>query len=647
MSAAEFRLRAENGGVLVFTALLMLIFVLLGGVAVDLGNSYVHKRHLQTQVDAAALAGAGKFGRCFIDSATTANQAIYDEATLYSGVTGSPYNKQVGTGINGGAVAMRYQSNTYADGSAASYTTPTSGPCDLTHLTFDVKGTEENPPTIINFRALVPTAVASVGTVRAHAQVKLKTVTTMKGLLPVAVPDPRFNFVWATFVNESTGTPLAAAQLQPAGTAGGLQLWTTAAPVDVAIGSASVGLRLRLIGGTDANATCGSQYVECYDGLSSNGLVHIRGWTNATAPTVHNAWLLKNNCAPDAYFTLADCSAGLQAEVDLGSRFALTGSGITTEVWATVDGGGKYPLTPGGSSGLVTWTANGGVPLIGPGPHDVGLEWSWKQTTGTWEGNDCTKPNRCKAEGSLGKVQRGFVATDDRSGPVQMLQISQGASSSGANSFGYGTVSLGVTLGVTGTLKVQSLATDPVVKLRVTGSQSQTLDCDPALNNIKEEIEFGCGPSYKINPSLVCPSYNALWGTAQPWPCVKVQTGGAVSQPSDGLEARILGGAKTCTAPNNWPNYPTGDPRVVPLIITPFGSFTGTGNTTVPVIDFAAFYITSWGGPGGDPCPGAIALPKGYIAGHFVKYAEPNPNAQADAICDPTAITPCVAVMTR
>jgi hypothetical protein len=327
----------------------------------------------------------------------------------------------------------------------------------------------------------------------------------------------------------------------------------------------------------------------------------------------------------------------------------LTGTGITSEVWATVDGGGKYPLTPGGTTGLVTWTANTGVPLVGGGPHDVGISWSWEQISGTWQGDNCTnkKNNPCQDSGTFGVVQRGFVADPDRSGVVQTLQVSQGATTSGANSFQYGTVSLGITLGVSGSLQVQSLATDPVVNLRVVGSQNQSIDCDPNISNLRGEIAAGCAPEYKLNPTLTCPSYGALWGTPQPWPCAKTQTGGSVGQVSQGLEDRILGGSNTCTAPNNWPNYPSGDRRIVPLMITPFGSFSGSGNDVVPIIDFGTFYVTSWGGPGGDPCPGAAAVPKGYIQGHFIKYAQPNPNAVGETVCDPTALTPCVAVMTR
>ena len=72
------------------------------------------------------------------------------------------------------------------------------------------------------------------------------------------------------------------------------------------------------------------------------------------------------------------------------------------------------------------------------------------------------------------------------------------------------------------------------MELRVTGSQTQSIDCDPVIRNLADEIEQGCGPAYKINPGLACPAYNQLWSLPEPWECVKTQTGGAVGQVEKG-----------------------------------------------------------------------------------------------------------------
>ena len=631
----------EDGGILVFVAMMTPVVLLFLAFAVDIGNWWVHKRHLQLQADAAALAGGALLGQCFSDP-VSANTAITNEATRFGGAAGSSYNEQLG-GTQKGTVSLAFQSNTYPSGAAdPDGDTETLLPCDTAKLMLDVKASEVGVPLFLRplLELVVPGTTLADPTINAHARVELKQVEIQEGMLPVAVPDLRFTYVFATFVNEVTGAELGTVQLTKAGSSGGDQLWNTTTPLDVTIPSAHVGVRIRLVGGADPTAGCGTLYTECYDTDSTNGVVHIRGWSSAAGPAVRDAWLLPGTCAPDAYFAAAPCDGRLRADVDFGPLYP-DGTGIEREVWAEIDGGGSYLLDP------ATWETD--LPLDASGPHEVVLKWSWKKTSGSWVDpagvtQDCSKPKRCAGEGTFGIVQRAFVA-GGRSGPLRRVQVFESGFSSGSNSFQIGTShTLGVSLAVTGSLKVQSLATDPVIELRVTGSQNQSIDCDPAVPNLRDEINQGCGPAYKLNKTLACPAYNVLWTLPEPWECVKTQTGGSVGQVEQGLQDRILGGANTCTAPINWPNYDTDDPRIVPLIITPFGTFSGSGNDIVPVIDFAAFYVVGWNG---DPCPGAYAVPKGYIAGHFIKYAEPNPNGAGKNVCDPDLITPCVPVMTR
>ncbi len=638
-------LRREDGAVIVLVGMLMPFLVLLIALSVEIGNWYVHKRHLQVQVDAAALAAGQHFSEC-LTAAGGAEGNMETTATRYGGGT---YNEQVGGAAGKGALTLWYQRSTYPPGVLGPDDTIDGGDACSSGM-FDVKATESGIPHMF--------VISPLATVHAHARVELRMLTELKGLLPVAVPDVRFNFAFATFIDESTGSPPAGCpgacteQLQKSGTSGGQQLWSAQAPIPVSISGAHIGVRLRLVGGPDPNAGCNQLYTECYDANSSDGVVHIRGWSAGSGVHAENVWLLPGpNCSPDGYFAKSDCSAGVQAEVDLGNR-PVSGADITTHVWASVDGGGKYQLTSGGgTTGLITWTAAAGVPISGPGGHQISLSWDWEQTSGSWNGNACTTRNNnpCKGSGTFGYVQRAFEASIDGSGPVQRVQVFEsGGSSSGANSFAQGsTHTLGVSIATTGTLLTQSQATDPVINLRVTGSQNQSIDCDPNIPNLRNEIAQGCGPTYAINESLACPGYNDLWGTPEPWRCVKTQTGGSVGQVAQGLQDRILGGSNACTAPINWPNYNEDDRRIIPLIITPFGSFSGSGNDIVPVIDFGAFYVVGWNG---DPCPGAVPVPKGYIAGHFIKYIPRNPVGSGDAVCslsDPTQLTPCAAVLTR
>ena len=50
--------RDERGQILILTAATIIALLFMGTVVVDVGNWFIHRRHLQTQVDAAALAAA-------------------------------------------------------------------------------------------------------------------------------------------------------------------------------------------------------------------------------------------------------------------------------------------------------------------------------------------------------------------------------------------------------------------------------------------------------------------------------------------------------------------------------------------------------------------------------------------------------------
>jgi hypothetical protein len=103
------------------------------------------------------------------------------------------------------------------------------------------------------------------------------------------------------------------------------------------------------------------------------------------------------------------------------------------------------------------------------------------------------------------------------------------------------------------------------------------------------------------------------------------------------------------------PGLPEGDPRIVHVFLTPFGSFDGNGSTTVPVTDFATFYVTGWTASGqgfANPCEGQGDDPvpnndPGTIVGHFVKYIANVSQGTGGAACDMTAFGSCLAVLTR
>ena len=83
------RSEREHGAVVVIVAVMLPLFALLMSFAIDTSHWWVHKRHLQTQADAAALAGGQGPWLPACDKPT-----INASAKDYSGQPGSAYNAQ-------------------------------------------------------------------------------------------------------------------------------------------------------------------------------------------------------------------------------------------------------------------------------------------------------------------------------------------------------------------------------------------------------------------------------------------------------------------------------------------------------------------------------------------------------------------------
>jgi hypothetical protein len=645
--------------VLIFVAVMVPVLIAAFAIVVDVGNWFVHKRSLQNEVDAAALAGGSAWGNCFNNAGSG---ALFTEAAKYAG---GLYNPQAGGSLKG-TLNVAFNSTTYPPDPP-----PNAGPDDTTpdpciptngKFMFDVKATEKDVPLLL--RGLVPTTGPDL---HATARVELRQIEALHGLMPLGVPDVRPQSVSAQFVDAGGSSLTGWIQLSKSGTVGGNQYWTLPAgtpSTPVPISSSDISVRIRLVGGSNPNAACGQNLVDCYDAGSATGLAHIRGWSTTGTPAARNVWLLPGTCAPDSYFASGTCSGGVQAEINLGPFHPLSGNGAIAVIHASVDGNGTidFPALTSPTTGLNTWTLNQGLPFTTTGPHTISLSWDWKQTSGTWTSPGgttftCTSQtnganaNRCIDSGTFLVAQRAFIADTVRSGPVQLVEIGVvGGGTAGANSFQQGTTqNLKLTVATTGSFEVQTASANaPLVTLRVAGggSQNQSIDCDPNISNLRQEIVGGCAPGYTIDSDgTACPSYNTLWTTPQPWFCVKTQTGGAAGQVDHGLNDRIQRGS-SCTDDNTWPNYPLNDRRVVPLFLTPFGSFSGNGNGVVPVTGFAAFYITGYSG---DPCPHATpAVSTGFMVGHFINYIVNDPGSTpSPKFCDINSLVPCIPVLVK
>ncbi len=85
------------------------------------------------------------------------------------------------------------------------------------------------------------------------------------------------------------------------------------------------------------------------------------------------------------------------------------------------------------------------------------------------------------------------------------------------------------------------------------------------------------------------------------------------------------------------------------LFIVPYGAFKGVNaQDGLPLSDFAAFYVTGWGGNGANanPCNGDDPAQPGEIVGYFVEFVGPNIGpVDPDATCVVGQIRPCRAVL--
>lgn len=619
------RVSDDRGGILVLAALLLPFLLLLVALTVDIGNWWVHKRHLQLQADAAALAGGGRFNECFANP-SGADALITGEASKYAGSSGSTYNEQVGN-ANKGAITVLYQSKTYAVGSHAPDDTNISPPCDSFAL--DVKASEADLPLLFDFPGL-----DVVPGINAHARVELKKAVVLRGSLPLAVPDVNPKHVTATFVDAGgnvVGGPVA---LTGPTATGALSAWSGSGTVNVPAGGI-VGVR---IGVGQASGTCaaangsgGTGYV-CFDYSNfTTGLVTIAGFSSGGTPTAparqaFEVWPA-TACSGSPFFSevssggAASCSASIQAVLHLGSGTVDPAMVGTFE--ATVKGPGYNETRPLTLSGGVWSTGYAFDIPTDEGPFDVALTWQYQGG----------------AKQSFSDVQRIYSGTDD-SGPVKVLRLAGGSGAGAPYALSAGSQTVTIDLALEGTLQLTPV--DEMVMLRLTGgSRTSALACDgPGADLFKDAIMHGCQTPYQINSVGYCPNPTPPAGPAD---CVPTQTGTVAGPTLAGMDDRFA----DCP-PYNWPTYADGDTRIVKLLITDFSALGGSGTTDVPVTNFAAFYVAGWTGStcGSNP-PAPFAVKKGAIWGHFVKYAAPDPKSTGTEACERESITPCLPVMTR
>src|SRR3954452_20749612 len=189
------RLSGERGAITITFALLIPTFILFMALALTAGDWWVHKRHLQTQVDAAALAADQDYQiHC------TSLQSQMEASVADWGGTRNPQvgegNQHVVTNSTQANVSFAVNKASYP-GQSATDDTPVADPCVSKMI--DVKATETG------LRG--PIGVGFIPKINAHARVEIFQANQMSGLLPIAVPEPAPKRVKAVFVNEGTTPP--------------------------------------------------------------------------------------------------------------------------------------------------------------------------------------------------------------------------------------------------------------------------------------------------------------------------------------------------------------------------------------------------------------------------------------------------------
>jgi hypothetical protein len=665
--------REEKGAVLVIVALWLALLFPFTIFVVDVGNWFAHQRHLQIQADAAAFAGGAAFQGCFGGGG---DNALFAAASKYAGVAGTfngtaygsaLYNPQVGNG-NNGLVGALYQSKTYPPGTSGypADDSQTTGPCTAPNM-FDVKLTEADLP--LFFSKLVTVNP------HAHARVQLFTSTSDKPSIPLAPPDTNFGTTTVTFTNASgaelsgcSGSSLVTGTtctflLTSAGTcvvAPALVMKCGSVTVPVAAGS-RVLMRVGLgsTAGTCAG-TPGTAAYHCY-GAESNttGLYDFRGYA-ASGATIYGltpTTMCAGNGSPffSPIDTATTCSAGVSAWLP-GTILA------NANIRASDNTNNNVPLVR---------CTNGADPLC----HDTsgGRDaWFWSTTT-----NGFTIATGAGVDPIILKQQNTTLGTDqfysggnaDNSGAIQLVRVTD-SSGNKAGTLPAGNNTLTVNVGFS-TYQVNApctgmsgatyrCATDPTIVMRskIPGSSNtEAIDCAPGLN-LRDQIINGCTNSYQVHPQ----PYTPICDPVTPPDCANtngVGQGQSVGQIRQGMNTRW---GNTC---NNYPNYggaptpscptpATPDPRLILIILTDanaWGNGSGAG-VQVPVVRFAAFYVTGWDGANGsgastnEPFPGG-ASQLADIWGHFVKYVDTLGTPGTTPGCDPASPSPCVPALTK
>ena len=316
--------------------------------------------------------------------------------------------------------------------------------------------------------------------------------------------------------------------------------------------------------------------------------------------------------------------------------------------------------------------------------------------------------------------QNGFVAVPGPGGLTLPGPPLENVNTGGPGGIPASPIDIYPTVGIRSVLKAGILTT-----LRLDDPQAnQTLRCDPTYAQGQEfsTFQYGCQPWYAKNKwaapwwdttTKTCPQRDEFFSYADmgpdfgvnsqgnAWECVPTAPGLSTGQIGDDIAVATKNCTNinnnscqqfTCVYDGNYDGKPTpanpldpgwlnrtndthgprgvADERVVNLFIIPYqslkGSTGGDPQETVPILDFAAFYVMNWTGANNnqsDPCPDRTFdhdknpitpqipvpdPPRGAITGVFVETVDyASGPVDPTAICVEDQLTPCRASLVR
>ncbi len=557
---------------MVLFAIILPLILAFGSVVVTVGNWWVHKRHLQTQVDAAALAGAPSFVGCFLnpDGANGANVDIATYALKYAGDTRrdpTTANLQVeepndvyavlnsagywapANGIDPNAPSAGYgldysmppvdsQGNPAVDENG----NPSSKPCAIKAL--DVKGTDDEAPTLWGWLPFVASP-------KTHAKVEIFKTQGLSGFLPFAVPENDPKSVAALFVDESETNKVDSwsfltKPVSPSTVNGeAAMVWNGPAAMDVFDQTGMIVLQSRQtltnadLTGKTLTEICTIAGSACYGSIRNQnppvtnktgiGFIHGKPQSDGsgnTSVTVTDVELsvfpysglpaggnpCTNDSAPYFIWSDTDCDVRIRAQIDFGSGFNPNPREVraSTSPFGNNCSGG-VDLKKENEGGLIWWEQETRWTTIDMTPDGSGRNEFYL----CWNGETGSGNNKQSREGFFGNrvMQMAFGANTDAgvSNTVFSGPIVYTSIQPG-HSLDKGARTLFVEVGVIPPLQVSDGTAAPVfLRVAGTGSLNQMLDCDPSPRQPADEIYDGCLTPYQVNTRALACSPNPTW----------------------------------------------------------------------------------------------------------------------------------------